>query len=378
MSARRSNLTAFLKSNVGLVFSGYCFTLSIILIMLSRYYNGFSQWYAVNIYPVFPKLIGSVFSRWNYSFFEAGMISLFILLCYILLKSIWIILFHKQRRKKYIFSRLRIAAYILSFMFLIYTLTCSINYQRDSIGTVLKLPVEKVTVGELESLCLLLADELTALTESPEWNDSLRTLDDMAYIKTEAMNSMKNLGKTESSLSGYYSNPKEFYNSKVLSELGIEGIYSPFTMEANYNSDMTPFLVPFTLCHEFAHLKGYMKEEDAGFIAYLASKNSPSRIFQYSGTFHALSFTLNALKDEVSGEEYNKTYRKLPGSIRVQLSYIGEQGREKTILSRSFSNTVNNFYLLANAQYQGSKSYGRMVDLLIAEYRDRLEPDLML
>jgi len=36
-----------------------------------------------------------------------------------------------------------------------------------------------------------------------------------------------------------------------------------------------------------------------------------------------------------------------------------------------FSSSVNNTYLKANMQQDGVRSYGRMVDLLIAEYRSR-------
>ena len=34
-----------------------------------------------------------------------------------------------------------------------------------------------------------------------------------------------------------------------------------------------------------------------------------------------------------------------------------------------FSNKINDTYLKANAQSDGVKSYGRMVDLLLAKYR---------
>lgn len=37
------------------------------------------------------------------------------------------------------------------------------------------------------------------------------------------------------------------------------------------------------------------------------------------------------------------------------------------------SDKVNDTYLRANAQQEGSKSYGRMVDLLLGEHRQRKE-----
>lgn len=41
------------------------------------------------------------------------------------------------------------------------------------------------------------------------------------------------------------------------------GVYSPFTVEANYNGDMPDYNVPHTLCHELSHLKGFMREDEA-------------------------------------------------------------------------------------------------------------------
>jgi hypothetical protein len=137
---------------------------------------------------------------------------------------------------------------------------------------------------------------------------------------------------------------------------------------------MTSFLIPYTICHELAHLKGYMKEDDAGFIAFMASINSPSKAFQYSGLFHGLIFTLNVLKHEVSTEEFNRIYQKFPEPVRIQLSYIKEQNQANASLFTKLAGRINNLYLMANAQ-TGTKSYGRMVDLLIAEYADRIDAE---
>jgi hypothetical protein len=47
---------------------------------------------------------------------------------------------------------------------------------------------------------------------------------------------------------------------------------------------------------------------------------------------------------------------------------------ENTVIS-TVSNTMNDNYLKANSQDDGVKSYGRMVDLLLAEYRKNHSSD---
>ena len=374
----RQNETSIKIHKVSYFLSGISLFLSLILVLSSRNINGFAEWYAKNIYPYFLNTFSRVFSGWNFSFFELGILLSFLMIGFFLLKGIWIITLKKSYGKAYFYSSIRYLICLIAGLVLIYTLTCAINYQREDIGTVMNLPDEKPSKEKLEKLSEILVQDLTSLTNDKNWEYSSLTADDFAYIETEAVNSMKQLGKQESSLAGYYPRPKRIYFSETLSKLGIEGIYSPFTMEANYNTKMTPFLIPYTISHELAHLKGYMKEDDAGFIAYLACKRSPSKLFQYSGAFHALNFTLSALKSEVSTEEFNFFYQKLPQKIRIQLSYIKEQNMDQPSSLLSIRQSCNNLYLKANAQSEGENSYDRMVDLLLAEYADRLDPENMI
>lgn len=353
--------------------------ISAILLLLSRYAEGFAQWYAINIYPSFQGFLGRVFSFWSHSFFEAGVILLLFLTAAMLLSVLLllILILRNSAGTKPLSFFLRFMLCVMSGLLLLYTLTGAVNYHRDSIGTVLNLPAEEPSKDSLIKLSMILAEELTELTDNPEWNYSLLTLYDAAYIEAQSVNAMKQLGKKEPSLAGYYTNPKPVYFSNLLTSLGIDGIFSPFTMEANYNNQITPFLIPYTICHELAHFKGYMKEEDAGFIAYLACRNSPSRVFQYSGLFHALIFTLDALKSEAGVAEYHEIYRSLPEPVRFQLIYVMGQSQLQDSSITSVARSVNDVYLKVNAQ-SGMRSYGRIVDLLAADYADRIDEENLL
>jgi len=355
------------------IFTFVCLLISFSLILLSRWDAGFAQWYAVNLYPAAADTVSRLFSVWDFSFFEAGTLLLAFLLIALTLAGLPLLLFRSRRRKPYGSFCLRFVICVMSGLLLIYSFT-EVNYQREGIGTVMNLPATYISKDKLEKLSILLADDLTKLTGDPQFDYSMLTVYDQEYVETEAVSAMKALGKKEPSLSGYYPKPKPVYFSDFLTSLGIEGIFSPFTMEANYNDKMTSFLIPYTICHELAHLKGYMKEDDAGFIAFKATINSPSKVFQYSGLFHGLIFTLNALKHEVSTEEFNRIYQKLPEPVRIQLSYIKEQNQANASLFTELSGRINNLYLMANAQ-TGTKSYGQMVDLLIAEYADRIDAE---
>ena len=158
-------------------------------------------------------------------------------------------------------------------------------------------------------------------------------------------------------------------SSTVMSRLGLTGIYSPFTIEANYNDHMPEYLKPFTMCHELAHVKGFMREDEANFIAYLACKGSPEPEFRYSGAMNALSYALNAYRREATRDEYISLIETLPVKAALDFVSNAEYWRGFRGGLTEFSSRANDTYLRLNAQADGVKSYGRMVDLLIAEYR---------
>lgn len=94
---------------------------------------------------------------------------------------------------------------------------------------------------------------------------------DMNQAAAEAM---QRVGTDYGRLQGYYPQPKEIYFSELLSQTYMMGYYFPFSMEANYNGTMYIVNKPSVICHEFAHLKGFMQEDEANLIGYLACINS--------------------------------------------------------------------------------------------------------
>jgi hypothetical protein len=170
-------------------------------------------------------------------------------------------------------------------------------------------------------------------------------------------------------LGGNYAAPKPILLSKLMSQTEITGIFFPFTMEANVNVDVPDYSIPATMLHELAHLRGFMREDEANYLAYLAGMKSDQVELQYSSTMLALVISGNALYDK-NPELYSKIRDQYSegvlADIRANAAYW--QQYEDTAVS-TFSSKVNDTYLKANAQSDGIQSYGRMLDLLLAKYR---------
>ena len=249
------------------------------------------------------------------------------------------------------------------------TLTCTINYGRTPFGEMAGYEVRDSSVAELEQLCEELAAQAneyaSRIPQNGEGGLSLETVD----IKGQARAAMTGLGKQYPSLSGYYPTPKGVAFSWGMSHLRLTGMFSPFTIEANYNRDIPDYEIPYTICHELAHLKGWIREDEAGFIAYLACRESQEPALQYSGTLNALSYAMNALYGAGRRESYVRIYDSLPEQAKRDYRASNRYWKQFETKVAEVSTSLNDHYLKANAQSDGVQSYGRMVDLLLAERR---------
>jgi predicted aminopeptidase len=158
--------------------------------------------------------------------------------------------------------------------------------------------------------------------------------------------------------------------SKVLSLQGLGGIYCPFTGEANINMDMPDSSIPFVICHEMAHQRGFAREDEANFIGYLASMENPDAEFKYSGSISALNYAMNALYDK-NKEKFSALREKFSGEVNRDLKARNVYWKSYDGIVNKISDAANDTYLKVNRQKDGNESYGRMVDLLIYHNRQQ-------
>ncbi|WMJ85440.1 DUF3810 domain-containing protein [Anaerocolumna sp. MB42-C2] len=266
---------------------------------------------------------------------------------------------------------------VLSMIFFLYVMLGGTNYYRYSFASYSGLEIKDSTVDELYNLCLELADEAAGIREQLHQKKDAEDSNGVLKVSTTNWNEVSDklekafmdLSKEYPVLGGYYTSLKPVFFSDFMSRMEITGIFWPFTMEANVNVDAADYSIPATMGHELAHLRGFMREDEANFIGYLVCKESDNLEFQYSGIMLALTYAGNQLyKQDPSlyqsvREHYNT---KMIADLRAEYFYW--EKFENTVIS-TVSNTVNDNYLKANKQSDGVKSYGRMVDLLLAEYR---------
>ncbi|MDD2573762.1 MAG: DUF3810 domain-containing protein [Bacillota bacterium] len=265
-------------------------------------------------------------------------------------------------------ATLAVAASVVYFSFIA---VWGLNYHRVSIASIANLEVRAVSVEELEVLCRYLIERANGLRElvKEDQNGVMVSPEGSSDMLKRAYKGYQAAAIIYPELGGRYGRPKGVMLSKVLSYQGIGGIYFPFTGEANVNISEPHFMIPFTASHEMAHQRGFAREDEANYIGYLASIMHSDPDFRYSGTMVALQYSMNALARQ-DRERYNSLKGEYSDGMVRDFNAWNEHCRKYEGFVRETTDRINDAYLQANAQSDGIQSYGRMVDLLLAHYRD--------
>lgn len=340
----------------------------------------------INLASLFPAQVEKVYSRGFYYVvsqaisFLAGWIPFslieFVLIAFVIL-AVGLVVKGAVRLVKTPSGRgglalnyvLNVCAFVCALYF-IFVIAFDLNYQRLPFGKTAGLDVHPATVDELYAVCDSLAKHAgvlrTKVAEDPA--GVMKLSESLTDTFKDASKGYEAAVGAYPVLAGTYSRPKGVVFSRALTLAGFQGIHSPLTQEANINTEISDCMIPSTACHEMAHQRGFAREDEANYISYLACGKNPGVDFQYSGVLLALIHSMNALYG-ADQEKFTQIYKEYdPGIIR-DLTADSKFWRQFKGPVESISNSLNDAYLKANKQPEGVKSYGRMVDLLIAQYR---------
>lgn len=350
------------KNRIKLIVSVLLWLAALGLSGASRLSGGFAQWYSTHIYPLW---VGSVGRLMGYFPFSVSEMLLYLLILGVVVWTAGRISKKIARRGLYSgFMNLFLLASVLCFL---YVVNCGINYHRESFSDSSGIQIAEYSAEELEEVCMWLTRKVSDYSGTvPRGGDGGMAL--KLPAQKNAVKAMEKLAQEYLELSGYFPKPKELVNSCILSVQNLTGVYSPFTIEANYNGDVQDYVIPFTACHELSHLRGFMQEQEANFIAFLACTRSGEDTFAYSGYLSGWIQCMNVLY-KTDYETWKEVRSLLPKEAEADLRLNHEFWAKYDGAIAEVSNKVNDTYLKANGQKDGVKSYNRMVDLIVAYYK---------
>ncbi len=308
----------------------------------ARYLFG---WIPFSVGDIFYLLIGLVAIRWVYKNF------------------------YRLRSKPLSFVLDIIAT--LSVVYFVFNVLWGFNYYRLPLYKSLEIETQYTTQELIETTqrFIKISNEMH---RSLGFADSTKV--SIPYSQDEiierSVNGYQNLKTVHPFLSYSPASIKKSTWSLLLTYMGYSGYYNPFSGEAQVNSLIKNYKFTVVSCHEQAHQIGYAAENEANFIATVASLHNDDEYFRYSGYIFALRYLVN----EVARRDIEK-YEELLSQINPGILASYKEMRDfwdayKTPLeglSKAFWDT----FLKANNQEKGLMSYSYMVALVVNYYKDK-------
>lgn len=330
------------------------------------------RFFATGIFPAVRGAVARVFSVFPFSFAEFLLYSLIAALVVFAVVCVVLACRRKLALRRFLSWLLTIliigGAGLNAFYWM-----WGFNYFREPLGARMELDTEqKAAPDELYAMCVALAEAANGLRAelSEDENGVFVYTEGKEGILAEIPAAYERLQKTQPVISGTAYPAKPIAASVLMSDAGLSGIFIPFTEESNVNVDDTPLLIAASAAHETAHSLGVASEAEANFTAFLACMASDDPQVQYSGLMLALIHMGNALAS-ADKEAYHELWNTYSDAVRRDLAAHNEHiESHRGEVSEAVTRT-NDRYLRGNGQESGVRSYGEMVDLLIAYIRQQ-------
>jgi len=347
--------------------------LAFLLTKISRIFPNFIEtYYSSFFYKIIATVLSAVTGFSPFSLAELIIVCFSIFVLYHVSKMFFHLCKYKNKRLETLKNfGLNILA-VLGVIYFSFQLLWGFNYQRLSLDKIFELNIQESTSTEVVELCKILIKNSNSLRENlnEDKNGIMKLPYNIRYMLKTAYLGYDKASLKYPKLRGNYGTPKSILLSIPMCYTGITGFYFPFTSEANVNTAHPDSILPFTTSHEMAHQRGYAKEDEANYIAYIACINHPDINFKYSGTLSALSYSFSALKENDS-QKFNELFLTCSSSVLNDLNYNERFWKGYSSTIETIGDTINDTYLKSQNQESGTKSYGAMVDLLLAEHRKK-------
>lgn len=233
-------------------------------------------------------------------------------------------------------------------------------------------PVDS-TPEELRQVTELFAEKVNEYADDVGRDESGAMLIDIDDVLRQSVTLMRPLEERINKfwdyepLSGYELLPKKARFSYLMSCVNTTGYLFPYTGEANINIEAPACYLPCTVMHEISHQRGVATEQEANFFGILASVESDLPEFCYSGWLTGYTYLHNALYT-ADPEGTMEIYYSLSPDVLADLAANSAYWKQFESEVSEASDKAYDSFLKNYDQELGRKSYGAVVDLLMAYY----------
>ena len=245
-----------------------------------------------------------------------------------------------------------------------------VTYYVDGFQQKSGIYAEQVSEDDLYAVTRYFADQLNATADTVARDADGLFAEPREKILAESVHVYDKTAERFPFLEFQDAPPKAVYFSRIMSMLDFTGVYCPYTGESNVNVDAPVCLLPATIAHELAHQRGIASEQECNFLAILTGTTCGSDDYAYSGWLLGYIYLGNALYG-ADKAQWQTVYDSLSDDVRADLSYNNTYWKQfQGSAVKKASNTVYDRFLKGYGEEQGLKSYGTVVDLLVAYYKN--------
>lgn len=340
-----------------------------VLIVIIKIISANSYWvedvYATKVYAGISRFLRILFGWLPISIGDI----IYLLVIIWIIVNVWrfsALLFKRRLSKKWFLRTGYKLLMIAMIVYIIFNALWGINYNRLGIAKQLDLQVKEIDSTDLKIVETLLVQKVNqskqvVVNQNNKYpsNKDLFTRANVCYQQTEAKYSFLNYSykSVKPSMFGWWGN-----------YFGFTGYYNPFTGEAQLNTSVPKFILPYTTVHEMAHQLGYAKEEEANFVGYLAATSSTDTLFHYSTYLDLFVYANRKLfyMDSVSAKA---AILQLSPAVKADLKEWKEFLRKHQSPFEPAIRWAYGSFLRANEQPKGITSYDEVIADLIAFYK---------
>ncbi len=267
-------------------------------------------------------------------------------------------------------SACKLCAMLCAMAFLFVALY-GVHHTAPSLASRLGLTVGTYSVDQLEELAARTAEQVNALAPQVS-RDSQGTCDFGDFGRMD-----EQIGYAYTALAdeyAYFDRPRagsvkgSLLGGRVMSYVDISGFYCPWTAESVVSSDVVDSHIPFNIAHESAHSMGIGPENECNFAAWLACIRSERPEIRYSGWLCAYIYASNALY-AADHDRWLPLRTGLCPQAQWDLQVLSDSlARFENTKINELGGKANDALIKATGQQEGLRSYGRMVDLMLAYF----------
>ncbi len=336
-----------------------------IIFIFGQFPERVEKYYSNLLYPFIATVQRSISGLFPFAIGDI----LYVLIVILALGAL-VIFVGKKKKTKAILQRFGLT--VLNFCLFIYIsfkLLWGLNYNRPAINQQLQISNQHYQKEELLKLNDFMLKKLELLGASR--SDRAMNRHTLSDLSAKASTAYADLARHQAFFTYKSPSVKKVTSNWLTSKTGIEGYYNPLSGEANVNTSLPSFVLPFTVCHEIAHQLGVAKEDEANLVGYLAAMNSQDPQFQYSAYYNMFRYVLFEIRMKYP-ENYNAIITQVPESIKQDFKTEREfWAKYNGPMSEYMSKTFDQILKL-NSQEKGIDSYQDIVLWLYNYHRKEL------